>query len=117
MKCQEAEVHLDKVHKVEKQMWSSETIQECSQLLKILSDPTRLKIVIALANEPLCVCDLEAILCMSQSAISHQLRSLKEYNIVMYERKGKKIEYRLVDKHIYSLLQLVKEHSEENNHE
>lgn len=117
MRCQEVEVHLDKVQKVEKQMWSMDTIQQCSQLLKILSDPTRLKIVIALANEPLCVCDLEVVLQMSQSAISHQLRSLKECNIVMYERKGKNVEYRLIDEHIYTLITLVKEHSEEKEDE
>ena len=81
-----------------------------AELFKALSDPTRLKIVIALAKEELCVCDIAALLGMTDSAISHQLRPLRNRRLVKYRKDGKMAYYSLDDKHIEDLIHIAARH-------
>lgn len=78
-----------------------------------LADPTRVRILLALAAEPLCVCELTEIACVSQSAVSHQLRTLRDLDLVAWERDGKRAVYRLADDHVRVLLEIGLEHAVE----
>jgi len=78
-----------------------------------LADPTRARILFALAAEPLCVCELTEIAGVSQSAVSHQLRRMRELDLVAWERDGKRAVYRLADDHVRVLLEIGLEHAAE----
>ncbi len=84
-----------------------------ADFFKIFSDSTRIKILYALLKSELCVCDLAQVLNMSQSAISHQLRTLKQMDLVRNRREGKTIFYSLADDHITTILSQGMEHIEE----
>jgi DNA-binding transcriptional ArsR family regulator len=79
-----------------------------------LADPTRARIVLALASGPLCVCDLTEVAGVTQSAVSHQLRMLRDLDLVAWERDGKRAVYRLADDHVRVLLRIGLEHSLES---
>lgn len=87
-----------------------EDVQYASELLKVVGDPTRMRILSALIERELCVCDIQAVLGMSQSAISHQLRVLRASHLVKYRRSGKMAYYSLSDHHVMSLLEMSLEH-------
>ncbi|GAV22698.1 ArsR/SmtB family transcription factor [Carboxydothermus pertinax] len=87
-----------------------EKVIELSELFKSLGDGTRLKILLALKVKECCVCDLAAALSMSQSAISHQLRVLRNVRLVKYRRAGKMVYYSLDDEHILKILQEGQKH-------
>ena len=84
-----------------------------SALFSALGDRTRLTILSALAAERLCVCDLAVITGVTQSCVSHQLRLLRELDLVAYEREGKRAVYRLADDHVATLLAQAREHAAE----
>jgi len=87
-----------------------------SNLFKVLSDPTRIKIIYLLKDNTLSVNEIKDRLNMTQSAISHQLRVLKDTNLVKYERSGKNIIYSLSDNHVYEIFNQAIEHvCEEGN--
>ena len=96
----------EKVESVREKMVSSEKLLELSDLFKVLGDHTRIRILYALFQSELCVCDLSEVLGMTQSAISHQLRVLRSAKVVKYRREGKKVYYNLDDAHIFSLLDI-----------
>ena len=102
-----------KVKNVEENLFPIEEIAEMAELFKVLADSTRLKIISALLIEELCVCDISNILGASFSAVSHQLRILKNTRLVKSRRSGKMIYYSLVDEHINSIIQIAKEHISE----
>lgn len=79
-------------------------IQTLADLFKALGDPTRLRIVTALVAVELCVCDLSVVCGLSESAVSHQLRILRNLRIVKYRREGKIVYYRLDDSHVEALV-------------
>lgn len=81
-----------------------------SSIFKSLSDPTRLKIIYLLSKSSLCVCDIATILDMSQSSISHQLRALRDANLVKFKREGKLVIYSLDDDHVLKLFQQGLDH-------
>src|SRR6185369_412522 len=93
-------VHEDRVESARKALHDGETTRSLSEIFKVLSDPTRLNIVVALSKEELCVCDIAALLSMTESAISHQLRLMKNLRLVRYRRKGKMTYFSLDDEHI-----------------
>lgn len=93
-------IHKDVVERVKGNLPEEETLYDLSDLFKAFSDSTRIKILYALFQEELCVCDLAALLDMTQSAISHQLRVLKGNRLVKFRRDGKVIYYSLADDHI-----------------
>jgi len=84
-----------------------------AELFKVLSDPTRLRIVQALLIEELCVCDISALINISISAISHQLRLLRSMKIVKNRKQGKMVYYSLTDEHIRKLINIADEHIHE----
>ncbi|MBC8588559.1 ArsR/SmtB family transcription factor [Paratissierella segnis] len=81
-------------------------IEFLSTTFKAMSDPTRLKIIYALSKSSLCVCDIASILDMTQSAISHHLRILRDLNLVKSKREGKLVIYSLDDEHVLGILEL-----------
>lgn len=78
-----------------------------------LADATRVRILLALAARPLCVCELTEIAGVTQSAVSHQLRTLRELDLVAWDRDGKRAVYRLADSHVADLLAVGLEHARE----
>ena len=86
---------------------------EMGELFKVFGDPTRLKILYVLFEKEVCVCDIADLVGMQQSAISHQLRVLKQANLVKYRRDGKTIYYSLSDNHVKTIFAMAKEHIEE----
>ena len=94
-------------------MISEENLYQLADLFKVFGDPTRIRILYTLAQQELCVCDIAASLEMTQSAISHQLRVLKQTHLVKYRREGKTIFYSLADNHVYTILAQGLEHVRE----
>ena len=103
-------IHEDIIQKVKQQMPDEEPIYEVADLFKVFGDSTRARIICALSISELCVCDLSALLDMSQSAVSHQLRTLKQARIVKNRRSGKVVYYSLDDEHITSLFHVAFDH-------
>lgn len=93
-------IHEDIVVRVKDQLPAEETLYDLAELFKVFGDTTRIKIICALFESEMCVCDLSALLNISQSAISHQLRVLKSARLVKFRRAGKVIYYSLDDEHI-----------------
>ena len=103
-------IHEDVVAIARENMLQEETVNELSDLFKVLGDGTRINILRALAINEMCVCDIDALLCMSQSAISHQLRTLKNARLVKFRREGKVIYYSLDDEHVDQMFNQGLEH-------
>ncbi len=101
------------VAEIKSEMPDHELIFKITDNFKAISDPTRLKILLALYKKPLCVCDLSAILEMSQSAVSHQLRVLRDKNMVRFKKEGKMARYYLDDEHVITLIKMGVEHAAE----
>lgn len=97
------------------QILSSEKAQRMAEFFSLLGDSNRLRILSVLARQELCVCDLAATLEMSESAVSHQLRTLRVMRLVSYEKVGRKVFYRLQDHHVLKLYQSVAEHLDETD--
>jgi len=97
--CAATIIHEEIVARVREAMLKDEHFYDLANLFKMFADNTRLKILWALSKEDMCVCDLAALLGMTKSAISHQLKSLRLANIVKYVRQGKVVYYSLVDCH------------------
>ena len=96
-KCEVTLIHEDNVKKAINELPDDELIVDLSDMFKIFGDQTRVKILMALESGELCVCDIAAVMDMSQSAISHQLRVLKQSNIVKTRRQGKVVYYSISD--------------------
>jgi ArsR family transcriptional regulator len=106
-------VHPERVAAAREQAISPEHLADVGELYKVFADPTRLRIIAALAVGELCVCDIGAVLSMSQSAVSHQLATLRAARLVAYRRDGKTVYYRLADDHVELLLKMGLEHAAE----
>ncbi len=103
----------DVVAKVEETMPPEEELQDLAEFFKVFGDPTRLKILYVLLCSEMCVYDIANLVGMSQSAISHQLRTLKQMDLVKNRREGKTIFYSLADSHIVNILSQGLDHIEE----
>lgn len=108
--CEEQIVHVDAVRAVRAALPGVPTIAGLSALFGALSDPTRLRIIAVLAIRELCVCDLAAALGMSQSAVSHQLRNLRQLGLVKAQRQGRRAYYALDDEHVTNLFDQALNH-------
>ena len=106
-------IHEDNVKKVKGKMIDKGTLEEMAQILKVFGDSTRIKIIDVLSISEMCVCDLAAVLEMTQSAISHQLRVLKRERVVKYRKEGKVVYYSLDDEHVKGIFDLTLEHVRE----
>jgi ArsR family transcriptional regulator len=111
--CQEDIVHEDVIAAVRAQLPPEELLYDLAELFKIFGDSTRVKILYALLEAEMCVCDIASLLCMTQSAISHQLRMLKQTKLVKSRRAGKTVFYSLADDHVRTILSMGMEHLEE----
>lgn len=98
--CSCTVIHEDVVKKVSSLMPDDKKLYELSELFKVLGDTTRVKIIYALFESEMCVCDISALFNMNQSAISHQLRTLKQARLVKFRRDGKVVYYSLDDEHV-----------------
>jgi ArsR family transcriptional regulator len=101
--CETPCVHKENVDRVKGKGLTPNEILGLSEIFKTLGDPTRLRILQALSQEELCVCDLVEVLEMTQSAVSHQLRVLRGQRLVKYRKEGKMVFYSLDDEHIINL--------------
>lgn len=108
--CKGFETHKDLIKKVKDSMPDVEVIHELADFFDALGNPTRLKILYALIEEELCTCDLSSITGLSLSAVSHQLRVLKDRKVVAYRKDGKNVFYKLDDEHIKGILKTALEH-------
>jgi ArsR family transcriptional regulator len=111
--CDEICVHSTLVESVAHDMPDPEELDDLADLFKVFGDTTRIKILYTLFKSELCVCDIAEILGMTQSAISHQLKSLKQAKLVKNRRDGKQVLYSLDDAHVASMLNQGLEHLEE----
>ncbi len=111
--CQSTVINQKKVNTIKNQMLDDSKILELSETFSALSDPTRVKILHALSKTELCVCDISAILSMSISAVSHQLRVLRNMRLVKFRKDGKMVYYSLDDEHIQKLFKVAYEHVNE----
>jgi ArsR family transcriptional regulator len=93
-------IHEDIVNQVRDRMPQEENLYDLAELFKVFGDSTRIRILWALNESEMCVCDIAVLLDMTQSAISHQLRVLKQTNLVKNRREGKVVYYSLVDDHV-----------------
>lgn len=108
--CECVVVHESTVEQVKKQLPEDEVLYELAELFRVFADSTRVKILYALFEAELCVCDLSRLTGMSQSAVSHQLRTLKDSKLVKFRREGKTVFYSLADQHVRTLIGNGMEH-------
>ena len=102
--CEEHRVHADVVANVKLDMPDEERLYDLAELFKVFGDTTRIRILYVLFESELCVCDIAELLNMSQSAISHQLRVLKQARLVRARREGKTVFYVLADDHVRAII-------------
>lgn len=98
--CDCTVIHEDAVNMVRSKMPEEENLYDLAELFKVFGDTTRIKILCALFESDLCVCDIAVLFNMTQSAISHQLRVLKQASLVKYKKEGKIVYYSLADDHV-----------------
>lgn len=115
--CDAIFIHEDTIKEVQLSILKLKDIEKISKLYKAISDPTRIKILYALKSHELCVCDISVILNMTQSSISHQLKILKDEDLVRSRKDGKTRFYRLADDHVHNLFTQAIEHINEERDE
>lgn len=106
-------IHKDKVEKAKNGMLDDDTLISMADFYKAMADSTRIKIINLLNNNELCVCDISSILNMTKSAISHQLKNLREMNLIKSRKVGKEVWYSLADEHVKIMFNICVEHIEE----
>lgn len=111
--CSEKKIHEEIVTKTKNEMPDEEVLADLSDLFRVFGDTTRVKIIFALFSNEMCVCDIAELLGMTQSAISHQLRVLKNARLVKFRKGGKTVFYSLDDEHISGILKYGLEHIKE----
>ncbi len=111
--CEFHQVHEDTVAKVLREMPDEDALYDLAEVFKVFGDSTRIRILYVLFEAEVCVCDLAQLLCMNQSAISHQLRILKQAGLVKSRREGKSVFYSLADSHVRTIIDQGMEHVQE----
>ncbi|MGY2894823.1 ArsR/SmtB family transcription factor [Deinococcus sp. UYEF24] len=111
--CEVTCVHPEAVQKARRAMPDDRCVDDASALLKAVADPTRLRLLSALNTGELCVCDLAAVVGISESAVSHQLRLLRAHRLVTFRKEGRIAYYRLLDHHVTVLIGSALEHVRE----
>lgn len=110
---EQSTINIEKVKRIQKTLINDETVFNMAEFFKVFGDSTRMKIISVLLKDELCVGEIAMATNSSQSAISHQLRVLKQSKLVKYRKEGKTVYYSLDDDHIYQIYNLVKQHIEE----
>ena len=108
--CERRIIHEDRLEVARQHLLDYTELDSMSDLFKAMANPGRLKILLALAGQEMCVCDLAALLGVSESAASHQIRILRNMNLVKNRRDGQVLYYRLVDDHVTQLAQVARDH-------
>ena len=108
--CDFLHVHEDAVEEVLRLLPEEERLYDLAEVFRVFGDTTRIRILYVLFERELCVCDIAKLLGMTQSAVSHQLRILKDAKLVRFRREGKTVFYTLDDDHVRSMLELGMEH-------
>ena len=116
VRCEGAQVHDEAVEAVKSRLPQETELCELAEFFRIFGDSTRIRILYALYEAEMCVCDLAQLISMSQSAISHQLAVLRANKLVKYRREGKTVFYALDDDHIFSILAQGMEHIKEGQY-
>ena len=111
--CEITEVHEELLKKLEETMPEETKLYDLAELFKVFGDSTRIRILFVLIEAEVCVCDLAQTLNMTQSAMSHQLKILKQSKLVKSRREGKSIFYSLSDDHVRGIINMGMEHVEE----
>ena len=111
--CEAQEIHEDLLRRVRETMPEETELYDLAELFKVFGDSTRIRILFVLFEAEVCVCDLAQALGMTQSAISHQLRILKQSRLVKSRREGKSVFYSLADEHVRTIIAQGQEHIEE----
>lgn len=111
--CDCAMIHADTVEHVRTEIIANAELDSMTKLFKVFGDSTRIRILAALNCHEICVCDLAVLLDMTKSAISHQLKVLRDNNLVKFEKKGKHAYYSLADDHVKEILDVALEHINE----
>ena len=111
--CDGTELHEDLIQKVTEHMPEEEELYDLAELFKVFGDSTRIRILYVLFEAEVCVCDIAEALHMTQPAISHQLRILKQAKLVKNRREGKSVYYSLADSHVRTIIAQGREHIEE----
>ena len=111
--CEYMCVHKEVVDKLNENMPPDEILYDLAELFKVFGDSTRIKILYALFESELCVCDIAQLLGLTQTAVSHQLRVLKTNKLVRFRKEGKNVFYSLSDEHVRGIINLGMEHVEE----
>jgi DNA-binding transcriptional ArsR family regulator len=113
--CDLVQIDLARVRKLRTELVAEDAVQGLADTFSALGDPTRVRILDALSHGELCVCDLAAVLKLSQSAVSHQLRLLRGMRLVKPRREGRVVFYSLDDQHIMSIFKQTLQHVEESS--
>lgn len=103
-------IHQDVVDHVKEQMPDDDVLLDLADTFKLFSDSTRLKILYALTEAEMCVCDISVVLGMSKSSVSHQLQVLKQSNLIKYRKAGRVVYYSLADDHVKTICRMGMEH-------
>jgi ArsR family transcriptional regulator len=101
---------LEEINQIKQTMPKDEKLFDLAEFFKVFGDSTRIKIIYALSRKEMCVCDIAELIDMSQSAISHQLRVLKNHKLVKFRKEGKSIYYTLDDQHVDQIFNQGMEH-------
>lgn len=110
-------IHEDKVGEVKKRLLQEDILLEMADFYKALSDSTRIKILDVLYEGEFCVCDISVLINMTKSATSHQLKYLREMNLIKSRRQGKEVYYSLADRHVKEVFEISREHIMERVYE
>ncbi len=111
--CECDEVHTDVLERRRGNMPDESSLYELSDFFKVLGDSTRINILFAIDGEPMCVCDIARLLSMTKSAVSHQLKILRQADLVTYKKSGKNVFYSLADEHVRAVIETALEHIKE----
>ena len=111
--CEENCPHYNKIKEVMKAEPNEEEVIDMADVFKLFSDSTRLRIICAILNNELCVCDLCELLNLTQSNVSHQLQLLRTSKLVKYRKEGKQVYYSLQDGHVESIIKMALDHIRE----
>ena len=112
--CMVRTVHIDRIKQAGRESIPESDLLRLASIFKVMGDPTRLRIITALQGGEMCVCDLAAYLNLTESAVSHQLRRLRELNLIKNRREGQILFYSLDDNHVGDLLKTGLEHVTES---
>ena len=111
--CEVEKAHKSVVEKAKKDMPDQDVLYDVAELFKVFGDSTRINILTALFESEMCVCDIGETLSMTKSAISHQLRILRQNKLVKTRKAGKEVFYSLADNHVVKIIEMAIEHIEE----